>query len=98
MKIWPIIWQSHISKYYITCPEVQPVSPLSLVSNKAVDMAGIDKLFNEEQIEEFREAFNLFDSNQDGTVFMHSVEGVMKALGIHNPTDLKVIFSLFPSF
>ena len=60
-------------------------------------MAGIDKLFSEEQIEEFREAFNLFDSNQDGTVFMHSVEGVMKALGIHNPTDLKVTSRSFSS-
>ena len=54
-------------------------------------MADISELFSDEQIEEFKEAFNLFDSNGDGTVYMAQVDLVMKALGIHaNDKELKV--------
>lgn len=34
--------------------------------------AGFDQ-FTDEQIEEFKEAFNLFDRNQDGTIFESQV-------------------------
>lgn len=34
--------------------------------------AGFDQ-FSDEQIEEFKEAFNLFDRNQDGTIFESQV-------------------------
>ena len=61
-------------------------------------MADISSLFSDKQIDEFQEAFTLYDSNKDGTVFMHQVEGVMKALGIHanesNMALLKVILHL----
>ena len=35
---------------------------------------GFDQ-FSDEQIEEFKEAFNLFDRNQDGTIFESQVWG-----------------------
>ena len=59
-------------------------------------MAGISDLFSDKQIDEFKEAFTLFDGNKDGTVFLAQVEGVLKALGIHaNETDLRVIVLSF---
>ena len=61
------------------------------MSIKTATMADISELFSDEQIEEFKEAFNLFDSNGDGTVYMAQVDLVMKALGIHaNDKELKV--------
>ena len=54
-------------------------------------MAGISDLFSDKQIDEFKEAFTLFDGNKDGTVFLAQVEGVFKALGIHaNEAELRV--------
>ena len=38
--------------------------------------------FSEGQIEEFKEAFSLFDRNKDGTIFEAQVVFVMKDLGI----------------
>ena len=38
------------------------------------------------QIEEFREAFHLFDKNQDGTITTKDLGNVLKAIG-QNPSD-----------
>ena len=38
------------------------------------------------QIEEFREAFHLFDRNQDGTITSKDLGSVLKAIG-QNPSD-----------
>ena len=54
-------------------------------------MAGVSDLFNDEQIEEFKEAFNLFDSKNEGTVYIAQIEMLMKALGAPtNDDELKV--------
>ena len=44
----------------------------SLNETFSVMAAGFDQ-FTDEQIEEFKEAFNLFDRNQDGTIFESQV-------------------------
>ena len=41
---------------------------------------------SDESIEEFREAFTLFDRNQDGTVNSKDLGNVLKAIG-QNPSD-----------
>ena len=38
--------------------------------------------FSFKQIKEFREAFNLFDRNNDGTIYEAQVVHVLSALGI----------------
>lgn len=38
------------------------------------------------QIEEFREAFQLFDRNQDGTIYSKDLANVLKSIG-QNPSD-----------
>ena len=45
-------------------------------------MSSVADQFSEEQIEEFKEAFSLFDRNKDGTIFEAQVVFVMKDLGI----------------
>merc|ERR1739846_289607 len=40
----------------------------------------------DDQIEEFREAFHLFDRNQDGTIVKYDLANVLKAIG-QNPSD-----------
>ena len=41
--------------------------------------SGFDQ-FTDEQIEEFKEAFNLFDRNQDGTIFESQVFSAMSVV------------------
>ena len=41
---------------------------------------------SDESIEEFREAFSLFDRNNDGTVNSKDLGNVLKAIG-QNPSD-----------
>ena len=54
-------------------------------------MSGIADQFTDEQIDEFKEAFGLFDRNKDGTIYESQVLIVMKALGIHaNEADIRV--------
>ena len=54
---------------------------------------GIADQFSDNPIDEFKEAFTLFDRNKDGTIYEAQVVLVMKALGIHaNEMDLKVIY------
>jgi calmodulin len=47
-----------------------------------------DKL-TDEQIDEFKEAFNLFDKNGDGTIPVKEIGTVMRALGL-NPTEQEI--------
>ena len=54
-------------------------------------MAGLADQFSDQQIDEFKEAFSLFDRNKDGTIYESQVLLVMKALGIHaNEADVRV--------
>ena len=46
-------------------------------------MAGTADQFSDNQIDQFKEAFTLFDRNKDGTIFEAQVVFVMRALGIH---------------
>ena len=43
----------------------------------------------EEQISEFKEAFNVFDKNGDGTITSGELSTVMKSLG-QNPTEAEI--------
>ena len=42
--------------------------------------------FNQEQLEEYREAFNVFDRDADGKITTGELGVVMRSLG-HNPTE-----------
>ena len=54
-------------------------------------MAGTADHFSDNQIDQFKEAFTLFDRNKDGTIYESQVLLVMKALGIHaNELDIRV--------
>ena len=54
-------------------------------------MADLSDQFSDQQIDEFKEAFTLFDRNKDGTIYESQVLLVMKALGIHaNELDIRV--------
>ena len=58
-------------------------------------MADLSDQFSDQQIDDFKEAFNLFDRNKDGTIYESQVLLVMKALGIHaNEVDIRVSFVL----
>ena len=43
----------------------------------------------EEQIEEFKEAFSLFDKDGDGTITTKELQTVMRSLG-QNPTEAEL--------
>ena len=54
-------------------------------------MEDLSEQFSDQQIDEFKEAFSLFDRNKDGTIYESQVLMVMKALGIHSTeADIKV--------
>ena len=56
-------------------------------------MADLSDQFSDQQIDDFKEAFSLFDRNKDGTIYESQVLLVMKALGIHaNEVDIRVIW------
>ena len=58
-------------------------------------MADLSDQFSDQQIDDFKEAFNLFDRNKDGTIYESQVLLVMKALGIHaNEVDIRVSWVL----
>ena len=47
--------------------------PVWLYPHKQSVMAGLTSQFTDDQIDEFKEAFNLFDKNQDGTIYESQV-------------------------
>ena len=58
-------------------------------------MADLSDQFSDQQIDDFKEAFILFDRNKDGTIYESQVLLVMKALGIHaNEVDIRVSWVL----
>ena len=58
-------------------------------------MADLSDQFSDQQIDDFKEAFSLFDRNKDGTIYESQVLLVMKALGIHaNEVDIRVSWVL----
>lgn len=44
---------------------------------------------SEEQINEYKEAFTLFDKDNDGTISKDELGTVMRSLGL-NPTELEI--------
>ncbi|XP_066930759.1 uncharacterized protein [Clytia hemisphaerica] len=48
-----------------------------------------DHIMNEEQIGEYREAFELFDKNNDGNISIKELEKVMNSLG-QNPSEAEL--------
>ncbi len=44
------------------------------------------KMFSEAEIEEFREAFNLFDEDRSGSISANELGQIMESLG-HFPSD-----------
>ena len=67
-----------------------PVEPAETTYQECQSINMADQ-FSDKQIDEFKEAFTLFDRNKDGTVYIAQVELVLKALGIHaNEVDMRV--------
>lgn len=60
------------------------------VGASGVDAATLKQLgLNEEQAEEFREAFNLFDKDQDGVITTHELGTVVRSFGL-NPSGAEM--------
>ncbi|TJX55050.1 hypothetical protein E8P77_24595 [Soehngenia saccharolytica] len=55
----------------------------------AVDLSGVKVDFNQDQLEDYREAFGLFDRVGDNKVAYNQVADIMRALG-QNPTNKDV--------
>ena len=64
-------------------PEVQPLQPV------AVDLSGVKVEFNPDQMEDYKEAFGLFDKVGDSKVAFNQIADIMRALG-QNPTNKDV--------
>ncbi|XP_064408572.1 myosin light polypeptide 6 isoform X2 [Latimeria chalumnae] len=67
-------------------PAPEPQKPKEL----AIDLSKIVIEFPQEQIEEFREAFCLFDRTGEGKISYNQCGDVMRALG-QNPTNAEVL-------
>jgi len=67
-------------------------SASSTAAGSSSSGTGIDKEtmkqlgLNEEQVEEFKEAFNLFDKDSDGIISTREVQTVMRSFGL-NPSE-----------
>jgi myosin light chain 6 len=75
----PIRHQTHKSFFFLT----------SSISVNSLIMSGKSKDFSEDQIAEFQEAFQLFDTRGDGMIPAQQVGEVLRALG-QNPTEADV--------
>ncbi|XP_012691903.1 myosin light chain 1, skeletal muscle isoform [Clupea harengus] len=67
-------------------PEPEPV-PVAVVP--AVDLAAVKVDFTPDQLEDYREAFGLFDKVGDNKVAYNQIADIMRALG-QNPTNKEV--------
>ena len=55
-------------------------------------MASVADQFTDEQIDEIKEAFNLFDRNNDGNVLIAQLGTLFKMLGVHTTeAEIKVM-------
>ena len=55
-------------------------------------MASVADQFTDEQIDEIKEAFNLFDRSNDGNVLISQLVTLFKMLGVHTKeAEVKVI-------
>ena len=58
-----------------------------------VDAMAVADQFTDAQIDEMKEAFNMFDRNKDGNIPILQLEAIFKMLGIHTTeAELKVRF------
>ncbi|XP_047642857.1 myosin light chain 6B isoform X2 [Phacochoerus africanus] len=60
------------------------------IQEPPVDLSKVVIEFNKDQLEEFKEAFELFDRVGDGKILFGQCGDVMRALG-HNPTNAEVL-------
>ena len=59
-------------------------------------MASVADQFTDEQIDEIKEAFNLFDRNNDGNVLIAQLVTLFKMLGVHTTeAEIKVMDRTF---
>merc|ERR1712014_147835 len=61
-------------------------SPLTQTDTRSNKMPAKDQGFTEDQIEDFKEVFQLFDTKGDGLIQVTQVGEVLRALG-QNPTE-----------
>ncbi|XP_043824144.1 myosin light chain 6B [Dromiciops gliroides] len=76
-------------------PKVEPaVPPASGAPTKSqeppIDLSKVVIEFNKDQLEDFKEAFQLFDRIGDGKILYNQCGDVMRALG-QNPTNAEVL-------
>merc|ERR1711982_111237 len=64
-------------------------SPLTQTDTRSNKMPAKDQGFTEDQIEDFKEVFQLFDTKGDGLIQVSQVGEVLRALG-QNPTEGEV--------
>merc|ERR1711939_603997 len=64
-------------------------SPLTQTDTRSNKMPAKDQGFTEDQVEDFKEVFQLFDTKGDGLIQVNQVGEVLRALGT-NPTEGEV--------
>ena len=70
----------YVTKHTRSCPLLQWA------------MASVADQFTDEQIDEIKEAFNLFDRSNDGNVLISQLVTLFKMLGVHTKeAEVKVI-------
>ncbi|XP_057559720.1 myosin light chain 6B [Hippopotamus amphibius kiboko] len=79
----------------VPAPAPAPDVPLTLekaakVQEPPIDLSKVVIEFNKDQLEEFKEAFELFDRVGDGKIQFSQCGDVIRALG-HNPTNAEVL-------
>ncbi|XP_056653881.1 myosin light chain 6B [Monodelphis domestica] len=76
-------------------PKVEPTAPSASAAptkpqEPPIDLSKVVIEFNKDQLEDFKEAFQLFDRIGDGKILYNQCGDVMRALG-QNPTNAEVL-------
>ncbi|XP_068935354.1 myosin light chain 6B isoform X3 [Petaurus breviceps papuanus] len=76
-------------------PKAEPAAPLASAAptkpqEPPIDLSKVVIEFNKDQLEDFKEAFQLFDRIGDGKILYNQCGDVMRALG-QNPTNAEVL-------